>query len=339
MILKPSEPAPFSNSISSGVRWTDSRLSLSGTLKNCAGGPTPWGSWLTCEEVVTGPSEIDPEGHPATCDKEHGWIFEVPADGNVTARPLKHMGRFVHEAVAVDPATGIVYETEDRTEAGLYRFLPTQPGDLTAGGKLQMLRVAGRPSLHRGCRVGDRFDVAWVEIEDPCLGHSPGTFDQQGVMHQGRAAGGSVFSRLEGCWYGNELIYVAATTGGNAGLGQIWAYDPRQQWLELIFESPSVEVLENPDNIAVSPRGGIILCEDGEATPQRLQALRTDGSLVPFAANHVVLHGERNQLAGDFRTSEWCGACFDPTGTWLFANLQLPGITFAITGPWTELGL
>ncbi|HUG93099.1 MAG TPA: alkaline phosphatase PhoX [Planctomycetaceae bacterium] len=318
--------------------WLSSRPSLAGTLKNCAGGPTPWGSWLSCEETVLTPGDVNGET-VFDLEHEHGWIFEVPAGKPATAAPLKDMGRFVHEAVAVDPETGSVYETEDRGTSGFYRFVPNVAGDLARGGRLFMLKVEGRPDLRKSLHVGDAFDVTWVPIDDPYRAHSPGTTDQLGVYHQGKSAGASTFARLEGCWYGNKRIYVVSTSGGNASEGQVWQYDPRTEQLKLLFESPDAQVLDSPDNIAVSPRGGIVLCEDGKQEPQRLHGLTPDGRLFPFAANNVVLNGERNQIAGDFRGSEWAGATFSPDGEWLFVNIQRPGITFAITGPWRDGGL
>ncbi len=316
--------------------WLKSWAGLSGTSRNCAGGPTPWGSWLSCEEIVGNISGDDKFDYST----DHGWIFEVPADKPTTADPLRDMGCFIHEAVAVDPDTGYVYETEDnKTSAGFYRFIPKQKGILAKGGKLQMLSVAGRLDLRNGIRNGQTFDVSWVEIDDPRRGHSPGTMDFLGVFSQGKRLGGSTFARLEGLWYGNGVVYLVSTNGGDAENGQVWEYDPRTEQLRLVFESPSAKVLEKPDNVTVSPRGGIVLCEDGDLAPQRLQGLTPDGRLFPFAANNVVLNGEKNGFKGDYRRQEWCGACFSPDGKWLFVNMQKPGITHAITGPWNDGGL
>ncbi len=116
----------------------------------------------------------------------------------------------------------------------------------------------------------------------------------------------------------------------------MWEYDPRNERLRLVFESPDKKILDKPDNITVSPRGGIVLCEDGDFIPQRLQGLTPDGRIFPLAANNVRLSGEKNGLRGDFREQEWAGVCFSPDGEWLFANIQEPGITFAITGPWEK---
>jgi secreted PhoX family phosphatase len=85
---------------------------------------------------------------------------------------------------------------------------------------------------------------------------------------------------------------------------------------------------------AVSPRGGLVLCEDGSGQ-EFLHGLTVEGDIFKFAQNNV-LNGERNGFVGDYRGSEWAGACYSPDGRWLFANLQSPGITFAITGPWTS---
>jgi secreted PhoX family phosphatase len=130
----------------------------------------------------------------------------------------------------------------------------------------------------------------------------------------------------------------SASTSGGPQRGQVFAYSPRQNTLTLIFHSPGPEVLDSPDNICVSPRGGIILCEDGSGR-EYLHGLTADGRIFPFAENDVVLNGERG-LFGDFSGSEWCGATFEPkNGNWLFVNIQSPGITFAITGPFRRLGL
>lgn len=316
-------------------RFIKSWCSLSGTAQNCAGGPTPWGTWLSCEETVLGPGDAHKET-PVNFQHEHGWIFEVSADGTDTPVPLKEMGRFVHEAVAVDPETGIVYETEDRKTAGFYRFIPNTPGELADGGRLQMMKLSGRDDTRKGVQVNEVFDVTWVDIDDPLRPHSPDTQDELGVYHQGKQQGAATFARLEGCWSGREAIYIVSTSGGDAGSGQVWEYRPKQEQLRLLFESPAPEVLDMPDNITVSPRGGIVLCEDGDLIPQRLQGLTPDGRLFPLAANNVALDGERNGFSGDFRDQEWAGATFSPDGTWLFANIQTPGITFAITGPWGE---
>ncbi len=301
--------------------------SLSGTIRNCAGGPTPWGSWLTCEETT------------AFTTMPHGYIFEVPADGYGNPMPLRDMGRFSHEAVALDPKTGFVYETEDAgATSGFYRFEPNRKRQLGFGGKLFMLKVRGARNVNLGASYpnGTKFHVQWVRIQEPDNPAStmPGNF----VWAQGQEGGAATFARLEGCWYGNDhKIYIVSTSGG-IGQGQVWEYDPRKEVITLLFESPGAEVLNAPDNITVSPRGGLVLCEDGGGE-EFMHGLTVDGDIFKFAKNNVVLNGERNDITGDFRSSEWAGACYSPDGKWLFANIQSPGITFAITGPWRKGGL
>jgi hypothetical protein len=267
-------------------------------------------------------------------DEPHGYVFEVPADGFGDPAPLRDMGRFSHEAVAVDPATGWVYETEDAgSRSGFYRFIPHVTGRLEQGGELYMLKVQGtsRANLGASYANGTTFPVEWVRIMTP---DNPAA-DMQGtfVWAQGQAQGAATFARLEGCWYGNDAkIYIVSTSGG-VGQGQIWQYSPADDTIELLFESPDASVLNAPDNICVSPRGGLVLCEDGNGE-EFLHGLTTDGEIFPFAKNTVILNGERHGLVGNFTGAEWAGACFSPEGRWLFANVQSPGITFAITGPW-----
>lgn len=312
--------------------------SLSGTVKNCAGGVTPWGSWLSCEETVAGPGDLD-DGKALPYTKDHGWIFDVPVSDPANAVPIKAMGRFVHEAIAIDPRDGIIYETEDRDTAGFYRFIPNTPDRPAEGGRLQMLKAVGRDDLRKNCRGLGTLDVTWVDIDEPERAHSPGTKDELGVYSQGKAQGGSTFNRVEGCWYGEGAVYFSCTEGGDQELGQVWAFSPEDQTLSLVFESPGKDVLANPDNLTVSPRGGLVLCEDADDLPLRMHALSGAGQLVSIAENNVVLNGERNKLTGDFRDGEWAGVCFSPDGRWLFANIQTPGITVAITGPWERFGV
>jgi secreted PhoX family phosphatase len=305
-------------------------VSLNGTLHNCAGGPTLWGSWVSCEETTLGKNLIkDERGRErGGFSQKHGYCFEVVAgaDGAVKPTPLAAMGRFVHEAVAVDAQTGVVYLTEDRGAAGFYRFIPKRQGKLSEGGKLQMLAIAGRRQfdLRTGRKAGESLDVNWVDIDEPDPPDVENSADA--VYRQGFALGAATFARLEGCWYGGDSVYFTSTSGGDKRLGQVWQYTPQgkdKARLKLIFESHEEAALDMPDNICVSPNGGLIICEDGN-NEQYVRGLTRDGKIFDFAKN--ILPGYEGQ--------EFAGATFSPDGHTLFVNIQTPGVTLAIWGPW-----
>jgi uncharacterized protein len=322
------------------AKLESSWASLSGTVRNCAGGPTPWGTWLSCEEttVENGDKQDSRDEKGLEFEQTHGWVFEVPAQGTSDARPIKGMGRLTHEAISFDTASGLIYMTEDQGRAGFYRFVPNDRRNLQAGGKVQMLKARGTQNLVRGLKAGQTFDVSWVDIENPEVVHADKKRRGDGCFQKGYAQQAAMFSGLEGCWVTQGKVYFTAKSGGDSAAGQVWCYVPAEEKLTLLFESPSGMVLDMPDNITMSRRGGLVICEDGSTAPQqRLQCLTSEGAVVPFAANNVDLRKTPHRgFDRDYRKLEWAGATFSPDGKWLFANLQIPGITFAITGPWQD---
>ena len=320
----------------------ESALVLNGTDNNCNGGPTPWGSWLSCEESTVGPIE--------GFEKKHGYVFEVPfsARGLIDPVPIKAMGRFEHEACVIDPATGIVYMTEDNGDPadGFYRYLPDHPGQLHRGGTLQMLAVHGRSRYitYKNQTVGERLRCEWVDIDDPDPSDAENHPDA--VFEQGVAKGAAQFMGLEGAHWSRGSVYFVASEAGDRDEGQIWRYTPvglKHGELVLLYESEDKTVLDQPDSLAVSPRGGVVVCEDGDGEDVNggtnyIRCLTPAGQIETFARNDTPLdlHRWEDTPKGWIGRSEYSGATYSPDGRWLFVNIQYPGTTFAITGPWEK---
>lgn len=290
--------------------------SLAGTIRNCAGGVTPWGTWLTCEEDVTRAGD--------GVVRDHGWVFEVPAaaTGPVDAVPLKALGRFNHEAACVDPASGIVYLTEDRDDSLLYRFLPTTRGHLSNGGRLQALVALGVADSRNGAapamEPGQWTPASWIDLDDVA---SP----RDDLRQRGAALGATVFARGEGIHMGDGELFFCCTSGGAAGLGQIFRLVPgsgRQDALQLFFESTSADQFNYGDNLTVAPNGHLIVCEDQytDVVDNHLRGVTPNGRAYPLARLK--------------RQTELAGACWSPDGSTLFVNAYSPAMTLAVSGPW-----
>lgn len=311
------------------------RVAIAGTAVNCAGGHTPWGTWLTCEETE---DKAGTNGYT----KDHGFIFEVdPADPHRSgAVPLTAMGRFQHEAIAVDPRRGVVYETEDAFEKpfGLfYRFLPHKPrgglGSLRAGGHLQAMRVPGVRDLSTIQETGATFDdVEWVDVPDPLATQTPIRFQDfgpRGITHA---------QKLEGCYWGGTSVYFvssfARSADGSAAdhYGQIWRYDPARHRLTLVIVfGPDTDVQlpgESPDNICLAPSGGLMVCEDGNGA-QHVFGVTRRGEVYAMARN-----AQNIGTPGQPEWGEFAGITFSPDGDTMYVNCYTPGTTFAVTGPW-----
>lgn len=297
---------------------------LGGTIRNCSGGVTPWGSWLTCEEAPTGPGQRYGEGLAVN----HGWTFEVPGDatGLVDPVPIKAMGRFNHEAACVDPETGYVYQSEDKDDSAFYRFIPNTPQKLSEGGKLQAMVIENGPADTRNwdsatMPLGTSFAVRWIDLDDV---EAP----KNDLRTRAAAQGAAVIARGEGLHMGDGELYLCSTSGGAKKLGQIFRLVPGRgkapDRFELFFESESPDQFNYGDNLCVAPNGHLVVCEDQytEVVDNHLRGITPDGR--PYALARLTAQ------------TEPAGACFSPDGKTMFVNAYAPTRTLAITGPWVS---
>jgi uncharacterized protein len=341
-------------------------VALSGTYDNCAGGPAPWGAWLSCEETEV-------TAGTGTLTKDHGYVFEVFADTPVhqSPKPIKAWGRAAHEAVVVEPSRERVYLTEDASKpTGLlyrwtaprgYKLRPYIANSLSDhAGTLEALAVLTNdgsilPDLAyvTSAEIGRPFKTKWVNVPDRTAKTTSlrKQFADGQVTHSKKLEG--AWGDAHGMYFVSSFAFAEGDLPANATKhdGQHWYYNYRDQTLTLVayfpyneqlhIESPNWEqtlgrsidlAFDGPDGCHVSPYGTVILTEDGNTANHMLSWTPETGAQA-IVRNQMLI--EKSDLGGNVY-SEMTGPTFSPDGRVLFGNVQVPGYVFAIRGPWAE---
>jgi secreted PhoX family phosphatase len=340
-------------------------VGISGTLDNCAGGPTPWGTWLTCEETETRAGTAwSAGGRTGTYQKDHGYVFEVlPSTDGQRPVPIKAFGRYAHEAVAVEEGGRRVYLSEDASKPNglFYRWTAPRGVRLGPGVAARLAPEAGTLEAMQiltddggvlpdvayvtSAQLGRPFKVRWVEVPDrDARTTSVRKQFSDGQVTRGKKFEG-VYSNGRGVYVVNSYAFEDADLPADAVKhdGMVWFYDYERETIQLVTYFPHQETaatgaaprfdgltFDGPDNVTVTPWGTLVLAEDGAGASHVLSA-------VPGGPTYAIARNQVNiGTADEPEYSEFTGPTFSPDGRVLFVNIQEPGITLAITGPWEK---